>query len=336
MGVSDATFDIVFDVQRLLPEMGWTLRARLKEQVHQGGIMRWRKLMERKSVTVKFDGDLEEVAVEDFVSVVLGYSHLLQESAREVSPDIRLDVKVSSTRPGCLEAVLSAIAKDGPGLLAAIAQTSDQLGNVIGTANSYLELRKFLGDKGAPKEVDKGDNGVRIVAGDGSTINVTNNVYNLSESQTASSAAARMFSIDEEDESIQKIVIASEDGKVFSANREEFPRIKTAPSCSIGSERHAVEERAYLSVTRPVLEKTGARKWEFYYKGFRFSAKVVDKDFFERFGRHEFVFGIGDALIADLDMRQTLNNAGVWENKEYRVLKVYEVVNQSSTDQLEI
>lgn len=290
--------------------------------------MRWGKVMERKSVTVKFDGDLEEVAVEDFVSVVLGYSRVLQEAAREVSPDIRLDVTITSTRTGCLEAILSAIAKDGPGLLAAIAQTSDQLGNVIGTANGYLELRKALGRGGAPKEIERTSDGVVITAGDNSVINVTNNVYKLAASPAASDAASHMFSIDEENENIRSIAISSEDIPRFAASKEEFAQIKSAPSCEVGSQRVEVDERTPLSVTKPVLEANQRRKWELYWRGVRVSANVTDSELFEKLARHEWTFGIGDTMVADLRITQRLNSVGVWENKGYEVVKVYDLLSR--------
>lgn len=298
--------------------------------------MRWGRLMERKSVTVKFDGDLEEVAVEDFVSVVLGYSRVLQAAAREVSPNIRLDVNITSTRAGCLEAILSAIAKDGPGLLAAITQTSDQLGTVIGTANGYLDLRKALGRGGAPKEIERTVDGVVITAGDNSEIHVNNYVYNLAASPAASDAAASMFSIDEENENIRSISISAEDTPRFVASKEEFPQIKAAPDCEVGSERKVFEEGTPLTVLRPVLAANPKRKWELYWRGVKVSANVTDPDLFERLTSHEWVFGIGDTMVADLEITQRRSALGIWENKGYRVTKVYDVVSQGENERLDL
>lgn len=298
--------------------------------------MFWRRAVEKRTVAVKFDGELEEVSVDTFVSVLLGYSRVLQEAASEVEPGMRLDVNITATRPGCLEAILTAAMNDVPGLLGTLATMSGQISQVIDTTHKYLELRKFLGSNGAPKNIEKVGDGIQVTAGNNATINITQHVYNLSASPAASDAAESMFSFDEEDERVKRILIASDDVPTFAASRDEFPQIKTAPACRVGSERVELEERAYISVTRPVLETTGRRKWEFYYKGFRFTAKVVDREFLDRLGRREYAFGIGDALVADLEMRQALNEVGVWENKEVRVVKVHEVVSQPTTPRLDI
>ena len=51
--------------------------------------------MQKKTVMVKFDGDLEEVSVDTFVNVVAGYSRILQASAEAIEPGMKLEVKVA-------------------------------------------------------------------------------------------------------------------------------------------------------------------------------------------------------------------------------------------------
>lgn len=295
-----------------------------------------RRLVEKKTVAVKFDGELEEVSVDTFVSVLLGYSRVLQEAAGEVDPGMRLDVNITATRPGCLEAILTAAMNDVPGLLGTLATMSGQISQVIDTTHKYLELRRFLGKKGAPKEIASEAGGVRITAGDGSTFVVNNYVYNLSGSAAASAAAASMFTAGENDEHIEALLISSEGSEAFKATREEFPQLKTAPECAVGSQRVNVMERAVLSVTKPVLEASTKRKWELYWQGFKISATVADQEFFGKLERHEYAFGIGDNLIADLEVTQHLNAQDVWENKGYRILKVHDVINQGRTQQMDL
>ena len=54
--------------------------------------------MEKKTVMVKSDGDLEKVSVDTFVNVVAGYSRILQASAEVIEPGMKHEIKVASTR----------------------------------------------------------------------------------------------------------------------------------------------------------------------------------------------------------------------------------------------
>ncbi|WP_102371406.1 hypothetical protein [Enorma phocaeensis] len=284
--------------------------------------------MQTKSVTVKFGGDLEGVSVDTFTQVVLNYARVLQLAAAETDPNVKIDVKITATRPGCLEAILQTAVTSLPGLLATLSQVSDQLTPIIDNVNGYLKLRQFLGKKGAPKSVESSGSGITIVTGDNSTINVTNNVYRLGTSDPVDSAAEMMFSALEGDDSIASISIGSEGTEGFEAPSADFPTIKTAPQCVVGDERVKIEEKVYLSVTKPMLEVSDKRKWEFYWNGQKATGYVSDFEFLNKLVSHEYTFGIGDDILADLELTQKRNAMNVWENKRIRVIKVYDVIAQ--------
>lgn len=81
---------------------------------------------------------------------------------------MKLEVKVASTRAGCLEAILTAAIENAPGLLTSLSQISGQLSTVIECGHKYLELRKFLGANGAPKQIEQKAGNVYITANDNS------------------------------------------------------------------------------------------------------------------------------------------------------------------------
>lgn len=290
--------------------------------------------MEKKTVMVKFDGDLEEVSVDTFVNVVAGYSRILQASAEVVEPGMKLEVKVASTRTGCLEAILTAAIENAPGLLTSLSQISGQLSTVIECGHKYLELRKFLGANGAPKQIEQKAGNVYITANDNSQVVINRNVYKLSASPIATAAAESMFDVVDDDAEIERLLISSDEAEGFSATREEFSQIQTAPACAVEYQRVDVVEKVILSVTKPVLEANSRRKWEFYWQGFKITATVEDEDFFEGMQRHDYAFGIGDCLVADLEVTKAINAVGVWQNKAFRVMKVHDVVNQGRTEQM--
>lgn len=290
--------------------------------------------MQTKSVTVKFGGELEGVSIDTFTQVVLNYAKVLQLSAALTDPNTELDIKITATRPGCLEAILQAIASDLPGILASISQVSDQLTPIIENVNGYLKLRQFLGKKGQPRSVETNSEGVTIVAGDNSTITVTNNVYKLGTSDPIDVVTTSMFKALENDENIASISISSDGSDSFDALSDDFSPMRTAPRCIVGDERSIVEERVNLSVTKPILEVSDRKQWEFYWNGQRMTGYVSDFEFLNKLVSHEYTFGIGDDILADLELTQQRNSMNVWENRRVRVVKVYDVIAQPKNQKL--
>ena len=80
-----------------------------------------------------------------------------------------------------------------------------------------------------------------------------------------------------------------------------------------------------LAVVAPVLIRDSGRKWQLNWQGFKISAVVADGGIYERLESHEWSFGIGDYVEADLEVTQRRTDQGVWENKSFRILKVYDV-----------
>lgn len=292
-------------------------------------------VMDRRSVVFKFEGDVEEISVETFTQAVMGYSHLVQIVAKELDPNMRVDVNISAIRPGCIEAVMNAIANGLPGLLAGVAGVAGDLAPIFDAVTGYLELKKFLASNGAPTRIDRNGDVNIIVTQSGGTMNVTNNVIKVDGSVEAARTLQGLFSSLDENEKVSGVSIENE-GSVspsgFTAKHEEFAGIAVAPSCTVDSTRAKIDEHAQLAVSKAVLEPSNSRKWEFYYRGNKISAPVIDTAFYEKLLSHSWTFGIGDYIDADLEVTQRLNALGIWENSKYRVVKVHDVLT-SPTDQ---
>lgn len=86
--------------------------------------------------------------------------------------------------------------------------------------------------------------------------------------------------------------------------------------------------RQKLAVVGPVLRPTDKEEWELIWNGERIPALIRDFDFLEKLASHEWTFGIGDFIEADLGITKRLNNLGPWENSRYQVLKVHGVVSE--------
>lgn len=85
-----------------------------------------------------------------------------------------------------------------------------------------------------------------------------------------------------------------------------------------------VVEYATLEISRAILER-GRRKWEFYWRGMRISAPVLDLSFYDRFFAHEIMIAPGDGLRVVLRVTQiAAPDTGIFMNTHYEVVEVIE------------
>ena len=278
--------------------------------------------MEERTVKVKFGGDIDGVSVETFTAVLLGYTRALTATAKEIDPNLVLDVEITATQPGCLEAILKAAVTDLPGLLASITQLSDQIRPVVETLNGCMELRRFLGKNGAPKEIERNGDGYKVIAQNGSNVTVNSFVMKASGSDEVDRALASAFGALASNDRIESIDISRPAGAHFSAPASEFDSIKTAPRCELESERIEIVRNASLFVAKPMLALSDQRKWEFIWRGEKLSAFMGDFDFLKKLANREVTFGIGDSILADLELTQRRNEIGAWVNRKVRVINV--------------
>lgn len=280
-------------------------------------------VVDRGSVVFKFEGDVEEISVETFTQAVMGYSSMLQIAAREISPETKVDVVISASRPGCFEAQLAAVATDVGGLIAS-AIAGGALKASMDTVRSYLELRRFLSKNGAPTAVRRDGDQSQVITNNG-TMTVNNIILKLDGRDDMERHARGAFSALAANERVRGISVSDEDG-AFTSSGDEFADLADAPRCSVDSEQVVVERHQKLAVAVPVLVRDSSRKWQLNWNGFKISAAVDDEGAYARLESHEWSFGIGDYIDADLEVTQRRSDLGVWENKSFRVLKVYDIV----------
>lgn len=290
-------------------------------------------VMERKSVCFKFEGDLEEVSVETFTQAIMGYSSLLQVTAANVNPSARLDVVISGTRRGCFEAQLAAVATDLQGLVTSAMAATGGVSQVIDMVHSLLELRRFLAEGGAPSKIERGPEQSVVINNKGS-MTVNNVVLKVESSDEAARAAKGLFSTLSSNEKVEGFSVTDGDGHGFAAGRDELSGLEGAPRCEVDSERVMMLPRESLCVLVPVLMSDSGRKWQLLWNGNRIAATVDDAELYDRLARREWTFGIGDYIVADLEVTQRQAARDVWENHSYRVTAVHDVIASPTAQRL--
>ena len=85
-----------------------------------------------------------------------------------------------------------------------------------------------------------------------------------------------------------------------------------------------VLEEANLEISRAILSR-GLRKWEFFWRGIKISAPVLDNEFYDKFFAHDITIAPGDCLVVDLRIIQKEDpDTGILMNQRYEVVKVKE------------
>ncbi|GAB2627818.1 hypothetical protein GCM10027191_25940 [Novilysobacter erysipheiresistens] len=83
-----------------------------------------------------------------------------------------------------------------------------------------------------------------------------------------------------------------------------------------------VVEYANLEISRAILAR-GRRKWEFYWRGVKISAPVLDDRFYDKFFAHEVTIAPGDVLKAAVRIVQRQDkDSGIYKNHSYEVVEI--------------
>lgn len=294
----------------------------------------WRRTMESNTVTVKFGGQVESVDINTFTRVLLDYADVLRASCKLEDPNVMVNANVRAVRPGCLEVDLSVVAQGIGELFKDPATSLQTVANGIAVASGFYTFKKFLGKHGkAVAAEDAGDGGTKVTARDGQSITVNGNVTKLYVNcPQASEAVSASFAALDEDPRIESMSISNEDGVRFSAEREDFSAIASAPSYESGR-ANVIEEDARLTVVKPVLERSTTRKWEFIWRGTKITANISDKDFISRLDKQ--LFGIGTGMQVRLRIFQEFDDAvKAYINKRFEVVTVSDVAPPPESESL--
>lgn len=93
-----------------------------------------------------------------------------------------------------------------------------------------------------------------------------------------------------------------------------------------------VVEYANLEISRAIMAR-GNRKWEFFWRGVKVSAPIMDSQFFDKFFAHEITIAPGDVLRVSLRITQKRHaDTGIYINDKYEVIEVFEHIPKMRQD----
>lgn len=287
-------------------------------------------VFDEKKIMIKFEGQTHQVDVNTLTSSLVVFSESLKEINKSLGTGKNLEIKIEALKPGSFEIHTIVTAINNNDLLTAIATVSGVVGGTAATIGAaytgIVKLRSWLKkeDKQVESTVVEGDKTV-IKAKSGDTFICSNVVYNIyNTNQIVNDQISDQFRILEEDAAIDGLTISSETDQI-TVPKEDFSGLAEKVDIIDQNKKKERKEKQTLYVVKPVLEKSPTRRWEFIWNGLKISANISDMSFLEKVAEGEHRFGMGDTLIADIDVNQVLNPMyNAWLNESYQVVLVHD------------
>lgn len=294
--------------------------------------------------TIKLVGPPGLIAVDTLIETLAGFSQSLEAIGDAVDPHYSVEVLVDRIAPGSVEIGVRVKRRRQKGARSGTA--------AMVTSTVIIGLfTNFLYDQIKPQEkcaVDVGAHTV-TVKGDNCEVTVSREAHDLMPriegNPNVAAGIERALRATKKDRAVQSVGIAARPGappavivtrrnfdqtlRRLDQQRELFDGARSVlmagKALSVVPERRTRTIRADLTVIKAVLLRS-RRKWQFNWQGINVSAKIVDAHFFDQLETRSLALRQGDALDADLEIKQRfIPDAKVWENESYTVTKVYKV-----------
>jgi hypothetical protein len=268
-----------------------------------------------------FDTPRKEVNAYALATSLVGLSNAIREANATVNPGYRVEVVVEALADGSFRAVVRTIFEKAKNLFSHEAVKAIIYG-IIATHIYEMAIRTET-----PSRITVSEELVIIESGNDKII-VPKNIYEakkqLESSGRFNAAVGQVFDGAAADQSVQGIGIGSAEDKKRVPPLIPRDKFILFQSATVVDELvREMTEAATLEISRAILER-GNRKWEFYWRGIRISAPILDERFFDRFFAHEITIAPGDALEVALRIIQEKDpDTGIFVNSRYEILEVY-------------
>lgn len=266
-----------------------------------------------------FGGRTNEINAFTFAQSTLAFSKALKEINYQLTPNFDLMISIEALGPGSFRALFRTGSKDTQHVLTGCVREI-----LIGL------LVCFIFEKLNPSQTN-------IIVTDGSYVvergndrivlpkSVIEAKKSLQNPQAVQKHISMAFTALDQDDAITEFGITKDlaDKKPFlSFPREEFGKLSEEVIEVPAEKERFIQQPAQLVVLKAILERSD-RKWQFVWDGFKISAPIKDKTFFDRLARREFEFGQGDILDGVLGIYQVFDDvSGVYINQKYEIVLV--------------
>lgn len=269
-----------------------------------------------------FDTPKHDVNAYALATALIGLSNAVLEVNAAINPGYRVEVVVETLVDGSFQAVVRTIFEKAKNLFSNEAVKAI----VYGIISTHIYETAIKTD--TPPKIIVSQEMVIIESGNDKII-VPRDVYEakkqLEKSERFNSAVGQVFHGALFDQSIVGIGLKTDTRNTppqIYVPREKFVIFDVKRIEEEGSRE--IVEFANLEISRAILSR-GIRKWEFFWRGIRISAPVLDQHFYNRFFAHEITIAPGDGLRVALRIIQRQDpDTGIFINERYEVIEVHE------------
>lgn len=269
-----------------------------------------------------FDTSRREISAYALATALVGLADAVREANAIVNPGYVVEVVVETLSDGSFKATVRTIFTKAKNLFSHQAVQA-VIWSIVAT-HIYEKAIKTE----APPKITVTDTLVTIEIGSEKII-VPKDVYEakkqVERSERFNNAVGKVFDAAASDPSVQGIAITEDTGPQrppLIIPRERFALFQTEQP--LDESTREIVEITHVEISRAILER-GKRRWEFFWRGVRIAAPVLDQKFFDRFFAHEIMIAPGDSLEVALRIVQEKKpDSDIYVNVRYEIVEVFQ------------
>lgn len=271
-----------------------------------------------------FDTPRKEISAYALATALVGLADAVREANAIVNPGYVVEVVVETITEGSFKATVRTIFTQAKNLFAHQAVQAV----IWGIVATHIYEKAIKTE--APPKITVTESLVTIEVGNEKII-VPKDVYEakkqVERSERFNNALGKVFDAAASDPNVQGIAISEDAGRgrpPLIVPREKFALFQTEQS--MDESTREIVEITHVEISRAILER-GKRRWEFFWRGVKIAAPVLDQRFFDRFFAHEIMIAPGDSLEVALRIVQEKNpDSGIYVNVRYEIAEVFQHV----------
>lgn len=266
-----------------------------------------------------FETPRREINAYALASALVGLADAVREANAVVNPGYRVEVIVEALSEGSFTATVRTVFTKARDLFSHQAVQAV----IWGIVATHIYEKAIKTDE--PPKITVTDDMVVIEVGKDKII-VPKDIYEakkqVERSERFNGAIGRVFEAAKADPSVTGVAFTDDRPNSYPMiiSRTKFDIFR--PGDDDAQNMREIVEITQVEISRAILER-GRRRWEFFWRGFKIAAPILDEKFFDRFFAHEIMIAPGDALEVALRLVQERNeDSGIFVNVRYEIVEV--------------
>lgn len=267
-----------------------------------------------------FETPRHEISAYALASSLVNLADAVREANSIINPGYRVEIVVEALETGSFKATVKTVFTHAKNLFSHTAVQTV----IWGIVSTHI-YETVLKQDSSPKIIVSAE--MVVIESGNDKIIVPKTIYEakkqVEKSERFNNAIGKMFDAAGSDPNVTGFSLSedSESPPPLIIPKEKFAIFRTENILDENSRE--IVELTQVEINRAILER-GSRRWEFFWRGVKIAAPILDKRFFDRFFAHEITIAPGDALEVALKIIQEKHpDSGIFINTRYEIIEVY-------------